>query len=60
MKDKRADCHGMEGDAVISKAYVTDKYIKDGDHFVDLSWWCETIDNYVIEEGFATVKLPKR
>jgi hypothetical protein len=60
LKGKRADCHGMEGDVSINKAYVCDKYEKDGEFFVDLIWWCETIDKYLIEEGFSTVKLPKK
>jgi acyl dehydratase len=60
MKDKRATWHALEGDLVISNAYVTDKYQKGNEYFVDLTWWCETFDNYLVEEGFATVKLPKK
>ena len=60
LKGKRADCHGMEGDFIICKAYVFDKYERDKEHFVDLTWWAETLDKYIVEEGFATVKLPKR
>ena len=52
--------HGMEGDLCISKAYVYDKYQKGSEYFVDLIWWCETFDRHIIEEGFATVKLPKK
>ena len=60
MKTKRADCHALEGDLVICNGYVTSKYSKGGEYFVDLTWWCETFDKYIIEEGFATVKLPKK
>ena len=60
MKDKRPGWHALEGDLIISRAYVTGKYESKGEHFVDLTWWCHTFDDYVIEEGFATVKLPKR
>jgi len=60
LKGKRAECHGMEGDLIISRAYVYDKYKKDNEYFVELIWWCETLDSYLIEEGFATVKLPKK
>lgn len=60
MKGKRATWHGLTGDTVISRAYVFDKYKKDGEYFVDLIWWMENFDNYLILEGFATVKLPKR
>jgi len=44
-------------DAAISKAYVFDKYSKNGEYFVDLIWWIETLDKDLILEGFATVKL---
>jgi acyl dehydratase len=60
MRGKRAAWHALEGDLVISKACVADKYRQGNEYFVDLIWWCETLDNYLIEEGFATVKLPKR
>ena len=26
------------------KSYVYDKYVRDGDFFVDLAWWIETIE----------------
>lgn len=52
--------HPMEGDLIICKAYVTDKYRQGEEYFVDLTWWCETLDNYLVEEGFATIKLPKK
>jgi acyl dehydratase len=60
MKGKRANWHGMAGDAAISRAYVFNKYTKNGEYFVDLVWWIETLNKYLILEGFATVKLPKR
>lgn len=60
MQGKRADCHGMEYDVCVIHSYVVDKYEKDGEYFIDLVWWGETIDNYIIEEGGATVKLPKK
>ena len=60
MKGKRATWHGMSGDTAISRAYVFDKYAKNGEYFADLVWWIETLNNYLILEGFATVKLPKK
>jgi hypothetical protein len=60
MKGKRAAWHGMSGDTAITKAYVFDKYEKNGEYFADLAWWIETLDNHLILEGFATVKLPKK
>lgn len=60
MKEKRAAWHGLSGDVAISRAYVVEKYSKSGEYFVDLIWWIETLDNYLILEGFATVKLPRK
>ncbi len=60
MKGKRANWHGLSGDAAIAKAYVFDKYEKNNEHFADLIWWVETLDKDLILEGYATVKLPKR
>ena len=60
MRGCRAAWHAMEGDLIISRAYVFGKYEKDGEYFVDLTWWCQTLDRYLVEEGFATVKLPKK
>lgn len=52
--------HGFEGDLAITKAYVCDKYVKDGKHYVDLVVWLETIDNEVWSECYAVVELPSR
>ncbi len=61
MREKRPVWHPLEGDLIVSRAYVTDKYEKEGKYYVDLTWWCQTIDNTdLVEEGFATVKLPKK
>jgi hypothetical protein len=60
MRGCRAAWHGLEGDTIISRACVTDKYVENGEYFVDLTWWSQTLDKYLVEEGFATVKLPKR
>jgi acyl dehydratase len=60
MRGCRAAWHAMEGDLVICRGYVTDKYNKNNEYFVDLTFWCQTFDRYLVEEGFATVKLPKK
>jgi acyl dehydratase len=52
--------HALEGDIIVSRAYVTGKYRQNGDYLVDLSWWCETFDGYLVERGFATVRLPRK
>jgi hypothetical protein len=56
----RAAWHALEGDLVICRGYVTDKYTQNNEYFVDLTFWCQTFDKYLVEEGFATVKLPKK
>jgi hypothetical protein len=60
MRGCRAAWHPMEGDINIFRSYVSDKYHKGKDYFIDLIWWCHSIDNYIVEEGYATVKLPKK
>jgi acyl dehydratase len=60
MKGKRANWHVLENDLLICNACVTGKYKKGNEYFVDLTWWDITWDNYIVQEGFATVKLPKK
>jgi len=60
MKGKCAEAHPLEGDIITNRGYVTDKYKKGNEYFVDLIWWCETYDKYIVQEGHATVRLPKR
>ena len=50
----------MQNDFLICNAYVTSKYKKGEEYFVDLTWWDTTFDNYIVQEGNATVKLPKK
>lgn len=57
---KYMNTHGFEGDCSITKAYVCDKYIKDGKHYVDLVVWCETIEGDIWCECYAVVELPVR
>jgi hypothetical protein len=60
MRGCRAAWHALEGDAILCHAYEADKYEKGGKYIVNLSWWCKTLDQYIVEEGSATVILPKR
>lgn len=60
MRGCRAAWHALDGDVIISRAYVVNKYRQNDEYFVDLVFWCETIDKYLVEEGIMTVKLPKR
>ena len=54
------NAHPLSTDLAIIQAYVENKFEKDGDHFVDLVWWIESIDGYILEEGGTTVKLPSK
>ena len=60
MKGRFADTHGLIGDLSINKGYVSDKYIKDGKHYVDVTIWSETITGEVFFEGRAAIVLPSR
>lgn len=60
MEGSHVNAHGLTGDVAIVKSYVYDKYVQDGEFFVDLAWWIETIDGYIYEEGGATVRLPSK
>lgn len=60
LRGKRALVHGLAGDVSINRAYVTEKYVENGRHLVDLVWWCETIEGDIFQEGFFTVELPSR
>ena len=45
---------------VIIRSYVHDKFVRDGEFFVELIWWIDTISGDNSGEGRATVKLPSR
>ncbi|MBN1627139.1 MAG: MaoC family dehydratase, partial [Deltaproteobacteria bacterium] len=57
---KVVDAHPLSYDLAIIQAYVEKKFEKDGEYFVDLVWWVESMDGYIWEEGGATVRLPSR
>ncbi|MBN1625789.1 MAG: MaoC family dehydratase [Deltaproteobacteria bacterium] len=60
MKGKGCTEHGGEGDTVVAKGYVTDKYINDkGEGIIDLVCWGETLDKgKIIELCPASARLP--
>jgi hypothetical protein len=61
MKGKACTIHPAEGDTVIAKGYVTDKYINDqGEHIIDLVCWGETLDRRIVEVVPAAAKLPSK
>lgn len=61
MKGKACTEHPTEGDTVIGKGYVTDKYVNDrGEHVIELVCWGETLDRRIIEVVPAAARLPSR
>lgn len=60
MKDKILDAHPLSDDIALVHSYVTDKYVLNGEHLVELTWWAETIDHYIMIDGVAIVRLPSR
>jgi acyl dehydratase len=45
---------------MIVRSYVYDKYVKNGEGYVDIIWWIESIGGGNWGEGGATVKLPMK
>jgi hypothetical protein len=60
MKGRKASTHGLTGDLALVKSYVYDKYVCDGEFFVEVAWWIETIEGDIWLTGGATVKLPSK
>lgn len=60
METCRADIHGEAGDVAINRIVVTGKYQENDGFFVELTWWCETLDGQIFTEGTATVQLPSK
>ncbi|MBI2848500.1 MAG: hypothetical protein HYX83_04925 [Chloroflexi bacterium] len=48
------------GDTVVLKGKVTDKYLKDGKHYVELDVWAENAREGITTPSKATVTLPSR
>jgi hypothetical protein len=57
---KVVNAHGLTTDLAVVHSYVEKKYVKNGEFFVDLIWWVESIDGDIWQEGGATVKLPSK
>ncbi len=61
MKGKTCTVYPSEGDTIIAKGYVTDKYINErGENTIDISAWAETLDNRIIEIVAYSAKLPSK
>ena len=60
MAGKTCNRHGIEGDTVIGKGYVTNKFKDETGAYVELVCWGETLEGDVIQGFPVTVKLPTR
>jgi hypothetical protein len=60
LNGKEVTSHPLTGDVGIVTAYVENKFVQDGEFFVDLVWWVEDINGVIWQEGGATVKLPSK
>lgn len=61
MEGRYCDRHGAEGDTVIGRAVVTDKYINEkGEHCVEFALWAETLDGDVIQVCPTEAVLPSK
>ena len=52
--------HGLSGDFLITRGYVTKKFEQNGGHYVELQWWISRLFGKVYEEGVATIRLPSK
>ncbi len=57
---KKIADHGMAGDVIWIKTYVTDKYEENGEKFVKVVFWLQTIEEQIYQEGYMIVKLPSK
>lgn len=61
MEGRYCDRHGAEGDTVIGRAVVTDKYINEkGEHCVEFALWAETLDGDIIQVCPTEAVLPSK
>lgn len=61
MEGRCCDRHGAEGDTVIGRAVVTDKYINEkGEHCVEFALWAETLDGDIIQVCPTEAVLPSK
>lgn len=60
LKGRPVASHGMAGDVIWVKSYVTGKRRHEGEDLVELIWWLETMDGVIYQEGSAVIALPVR
>jgi acyl dehydratase len=56
--DDRFPILPMLGEVLCQKGRVTNKYVDNGEHLVDLEVHCENLDGLLMVPGSATVRLP--
>lgn len=61
MAGRVCDRHGAEGDTVIGRAVVSDKYVNDnGEHCCEIALWAETLDGDIIQTCPSEIVLPTK
>jgi hypothetical protein len=60
LKGRFVEEHGLTQDVAIVRSEVTGKDVRDGQFFVELVFWLETIDGKIWLEGCASIRLPSR
>ena len=61
MEGRVCEQHGAEGDTVIGRAVITDKYINDrGEHCCEVALWAENLEGKIIQSCPSEIVLPSR
>ena len=61
MEGRYCDRHGSQGDTVIGRAVVTDKYINDkGEGCLEVMLWAEDLEGNIIQGCPSEIVLPRR
>ncbi len=61
MEGRKCERHGSEGDTVIGRAVITDKYVNSkGEHCCEVAVWAETLDGEIIQTCPSEIVLPSR
>jgi len=60
LKGRTINTHGMTGDVILVKTYITGKCREGSKNYIDLVWWCEAIDGVIYQEGEAILELPSK
>ncbi len=61
MEGRACDRHGAEGDTVIGRAVITDKFVNDaGEHCCEVALWAENLEGDIIQTCPSEIVLPAK